>query len=308
MSEPMNRLSYRKRKKLGLTFSEAFIEDSVPQKARSVDRGFPTVMSPASEEQGDTQAEWDERQARIEKVDGLSRLMMDIGRSRDSDEAAEEIFVGEGNMKEAMFSGFVDELDKLGVGPARYKPGSRQQAAHGRGVASGRERAVRAKGKLEIRRKAESKKLAPKPGQLSEQAKTRAREQLKRRQPAAPPGAAPPGGVPPAAPPGAALPPVEPTGFLGRMRRFPAAAAGGYNLPQIPPEQQAAGVGATLGQRLLGGAKGLWGAAKADPWMATGLTAGGMALMPQVAGALGMRRERQPAGMAPGMVPTPQGY
>jgi hypothetical protein len=115
MSESSRRLSYRKRKKLGLTFSEAFMEESGPHKARSVDRGYASVMSPASVEQGDEQSEWDERQARIDQPDGLSRIMSDLSASRGDDEAAEEIFVGEGNMKEAMLLGFVGELDKLGA-------------------------------------------------------------------------------------------------------------------------------------------------------------------------------------------------
>lgn len=115
MSEPSRRLSYRRRKKLGLTLSEAFLEESVPPKARSVDRGYATVMSPASEEQGDEQSEWDERQARIDQPDGLSRLMSDMDRSKADEEASEEVFVGEDGMKAAMLTGFLDELEKLGT-------------------------------------------------------------------------------------------------------------------------------------------------------------------------------------------------
>jgi len=113
MSETSRRLSYRKRKKLGLTFSEAFMEEAGPHKARSVDRGYASVMSPASVEQGDEQSEWDERQARVDQSDGLSRMMTDLTSSKAGDEATEEIFVGEGNMKEAMLAAFTDELSKL---------------------------------------------------------------------------------------------------------------------------------------------------------------------------------------------------
>ena len=113
MSETSRRLSYRKRKKLGLSFSEAFLEESGPHKARSVDRGYATVASPASVEQGDEQSEWDERQARVDSKDGLSRLMSDVVDAKKGDEASEEIFVGEGNMKEAMFQAFAGELSKL---------------------------------------------------------------------------------------------------------------------------------------------------------------------------------------------------
>jgi len=113
--DPSRRLSYRKRKKLGLTLSEAFLEEAVPPKARSVDRGYATAMSPASVEQGDEQSEWDERQARIDQPDGLSRLMSDMDRAKEDEEASEEIFVGEDGMKAAMLTGFLDELEKLGV-------------------------------------------------------------------------------------------------------------------------------------------------------------------------------------------------
>ena len=110
MSDESRRLSYRKRKKLGLTFSEAFMEGASPYKARSVDRGYASAMSPASVGQGDEQSEWDERQARVDQSDGLSRIMADLTTSQQGDEATEEIFVGEGNMKEAMLAAFFDEL------------------------------------------------------------------------------------------------------------------------------------------------------------------------------------------------------
>ena len=113
--DPSRRLSYRKRKKLGLTLSEAFLEEAVPPKARSVDRGYASVMSPASVGQGDEQSEWDERQARIDQPDGLSRLMSDMDRAKEDDESSEEIFVGEPGMKVAMLNGFFDELTKLGA-------------------------------------------------------------------------------------------------------------------------------------------------------------------------------------------------
>lgn len=113
MSEDSRRLSYRKRKKLGLSFSEAFLAEAGPHKARSVDRGYATVMSPSSVNQGDEQSEWDERHARVDQQDGLSKLMADVSDATDGDDASEEIFVGEGNMKEAMFSAFTDELSKL---------------------------------------------------------------------------------------------------------------------------------------------------------------------------------------------------
>lgn len=109
------RLSYRNRKKLGLTFSEAFVEAPASPQARSVDRGYASVMSSATPGQGDTQSEWDERHARIENRDGLSRLMDDLNKKDEAEAASEEIFVGEGGMKEAMLYGFIDELEKLGV-------------------------------------------------------------------------------------------------------------------------------------------------------------------------------------------------